>query len=911
MSTSPLKSFLGLILLLAMALTTAFGAADEPVETGTKTADSERKAVSAGSSSSGSKSSGSSQSEKKSTDPEHKRILEDAKKISGMLTLYQKENKLYGEFSSSDYGNEYIVLISIARGIGEGWLIGGMSWNDDWVWSFRKIDKRVHVVRKNVRFRAKKGSPEESAVKHAYNDSVLFSLPIVTKGPSGGDLVDLTSVFMSDLPQISQVLRGYSFSSTKSVWGSIKGFKDNLELEVAATYSSSGHEFITSVADSRGVTVNVHYSISKLPSTGYQPRLADDRIGYFLTVIKDYSKRSDKDQFIRHINRWDLRKADAKLKQSPPKEPVIFWIENAVPFKHRKTIRDAVLEWNKAFDKAGFVNAIEVRQQPEGAEWHPEDINYNTIRWMTATPNPPFSGFGPSRVNPYTGQILDADILLNSSSFDYYKYQYETMVPEVSPGAGDGIFFWNRDQKQNARPHDERDYRWHCHRSLALSRELTFGRSVLGVQKDPSVRAEAIEELIRQGLKATVMHEVGHTLGLRHNFKGSSHLSLEDMQQSDKMEETGMIASVMDYDPANFAPAGEKQGYFFTPTIGIYDEWAILYGYQPLSGGTRGEQAELQKIAARSAEPGFAYATDEDTRHTQPDPDSGIMDLGDDGIVFAKTRVQIVKAAIQGLVDRMTAEGESYAQSRRAFNSLLFQHNIATFHAARYVGGIRVSRSHKGDKDAPTPIAPIDPEKQREALSLVEEEVFGVNAYQFPPEMYGLMLSSRWSHWGTIRTDRPDYPLHEGIAYWQNSILSRLITSRTLHRIHDNEAKIPADQDAMSTAELLDRLTRSIFSEVDNLEGGEYTNRKPGITSLRRNLQRIYLRKLSNIALGRTGTPEDCQTIAYVQISELADRMEKLLNSNVTLDSYSRAHLKESATRIRKVVDAKLSIPAP
>ena len=135
--------------------------------------------------------------------------------------------------------------------------------------------------------------------------------------------------------------------------------------------------------------------------------------------------------------------------------------------------------------------------------------------------------------------------------------------------------------------------------------------------------------------------------------------------------------------------------------------------------------------------------------------------------------------------------------------------------------------------------------------------------------------------------------------------------SRTLHRIHDNEAKIPADQDSMSTAELLERLTFSIFSEVDNLEGGEYTNRKPAITSLRRNLQRIYLRHLSNIALGRTSAPEDCQTIAYAQISELADRMEKLLNSNVKLDSYTRAHLQLSANRIRKVEDAKLSIASP
>ena len=232
--------------------------------------------------------SSSSQSASKPSVPKHAVVLKDAKAVDGVIRTYRKDNKLFAELSSTDYSSEYIVLISIARGIGQNPLLGGMSWNfgDDWVWSFRKIDDRVHIVRKNVRFRASKNSPEASALRNAYTDSVLFSLPVITKGPRGGDLVDLTPVFMSDLPQISQVLPGFSFSSTKSVWDSVKGFKDNIELEVAATYASSGRSSIESVADSRGVTINVHYSISRIPKTSYQPRLADDRVGYFVTVVK-------------------------------------------------------------------------------------------------------------------------------------------------------------------------------------------------------------------------------------------------------------------------------------------------------------------------------------------------------------------------------------------------------------------------------------------------------------------------------------------------------------------------------------------------------------------------------------------------------------------------------------------------
>ena len=138
------------------------------------------------------------------------------------------------------------------------------------------------------------------------------------------------------------VLPGFQFSPQKSTWAAVKGFDDNVELEVAATYASSGMREIDTVPDCRGVTINVHYSISKMPQTGYQPRLADDRVGYFLTVVKDFSSKSDHDRFVRYINRWDLQKADPSAELSPPKKPIVFWIEKTVPFKYRKPIRDGI-----------------------------------------------------------------------------------------------------------------------------------------------------------------------------------------------------------------------------------------------------------------------------------------------------------------------------------------------------------------------------------------------------------------------------------------------------------------------------------------------------------------------------------------------------------------------------------------
>jgi len=839
----------------------------------------------------------------------HALLLKDAKPIPGLIPLYRKETKLYAELSGSNYGSEYIVLIAIARGIGRGPILGGMTlgMGDDWVWTFRKVDKRVHIVRRNVRFRATAGKPEASAVKKAYTDSVLFSLPIITTGPKGGDLVDLSPVFMSDLPQLSSYLPGFSFSSTKSTYASIKGFKDNVEIQVAATYASSGRVSIESVADSRGATINIHYSISKLPKTGYQPRQADPRVGYFLTVVKDYSKKTSRDQFVRYVNRWDLQKADAAAKLSPPKKPVIFWIEKTAPYKYRKPIREGIEEWNKAFEKAGFVNAIEVRQQPADAEWDPEDINYNTFRWITSS-----AGFamGPSRVNPYSGQILDADILFDADFLHYWKEEFDSLAPGgadpvAGPFAGTPAAPFANGHRRHHRLHEG------CRLAEGMAQQLAFGNAALVAKLDPKKAAELKEKMIFQGLKEVTMHEVGHTLGLRHNFQASTFYTLTELNDKAKTASTGLAASVMDYLPTNIVPKGQKQGDYFSMTIGPYDLWAIEYGYKPLSGGTNGETAELKKIAARSGEPALAYATDEDCSGFDPDPLVNRFDLGKDLIGYAAMQAALVKSLIPGLVDRMTPEGEDYVQARRTFNVLLATQGQSMSFVARYVGGLYASRTHKGQKDARPPFVVVEPKKQRDALALLEKEVFGPQAYQFPAEMYNYLGPSRWTHWGARTTSRSDYPIHDVVAVWQSRVLYQLTSSTTLERIADNELKVPADKDALTVAELLARLTRSIFSEIDTIKGGQFTNRKPAINSLRRQLQRNYFQRLADLATARTIAPNDCQALAAAELGSLETRINAFLKGKAKLDDYTRAHLQEAAVRIRKALEARATLMRP
>ena len=840
--------------------------------------------------------------------PPYAELMKDTQKLEGLVTLHRKDETLFAEIGPRQLDRDYIVLITIARGIGQAPILGGFSWGfgDDAVWQFRKAGENIQLVRRNVRFTGEKGSPTEKAVKVAYTDSVLFSLPIRTVSPQGAFVVDLTPVFMSDLPQIGFVLPGFSFASNKSTWADVDALPKNVELDVAATYSSSGMSNIDSVADTRGVTVNIHYSISELPQTSYKPRFADDRVGYFLTVLKDFSKKEDEDdRFVRYVNRWNLEKADPSADMSTPKEPIVFWLEKTIPFKYRKPIRDGILEWNKAFAKAGFYDAVEVRQQPDDAPWDPGDIRYNTFRWITAG-----AGFamGPSRVNPTTGQILDADIIFDADFLQFWKQEYETFTPSsvaMLTGGAIDLETYRADQKKLPAYMQEM-HGAHCSCSMlgGMSRQLALGASVMGGRKRSTADQE---KLIMQGLKEVAMHEVGHTFGLAHNFKASTLYSLKDLNNTEKTKDTGISASVMDYNAVNIMPEGETQGDYFSTTIGPYDMWAIEYGYKPIKGSSpEGELPELKKIAARSGEPGLSFSSDGDTRGIDPDPHSMRFDMSNDLVEYAKSQAKLVAQSLPHVIDDSTKDGDGYQRSRKAFGILLARHGEVMFDASRYVGGLYVSRSHKGDAKATKPLEVVPAERQRAALGLLEEQVFNDKPFNFTPEMYNQLAASHWDHWGTDIAERGDYPAHQVILMWQDRILSKLMSPLTLARLHDSELKTATDADALTTAELIERLTKVVYSEVDTTKEGEFTNRKPAISSLRRNLQRAYLRRISQLAMGNTSAPEDCQTVAYAELGKLKKRIDTLVDGQKKLDDYSKAHLQETSARIAKVMDARM-----
>jgi hypothetical protein len=836
-----------------------------------------------------------------------------AKKAEGLWTIYHKEQQILVDLKNGQLGQDYLMLTSIAKGVSSGMVIGGMTWGDDVIWNFRKVGDKMHVLRKNVRFKAKPGSPEANAVKLAYTDSVLYALPIVAESP-GGSLVDMTRVFLSDDEMIGRML-GASFVMDRSTVAKIKAFEKNVQLQIAAVYQGSPLSSLDTVPDSRGMQVQVHYSISTLPSTGYKPRKADDRVGYFITATKDFSDNSDDEHFVRYITRWDLQKADASARMSPPKDPIVFYLEKTVPIGLRPIVRSGIEEWNQAFAKLGFDNAIEVRQQRDDDDWDPEDVNYNTFRWITAE-----AGFamGPSRVNPMTGQILDADIIFDASFLRSWKQKYENLTAEAvaelfsgvaAPTPGDTLPFL----KGNAQTA--------CRLSVGMQQQMGFAAAALSAAGIVDKRGELPPEFLEQALKEVVMHEVGHTLGLRHNFKASTWKTLQEIEDPNRPKTEPIVASVMDYSPVNITASGVKQTAYYTNSLGPYDVWAIEYGYKVVSGD---ENAELAKIASRGAEPGLDYATDEDTRPSDPDPSSNRMDLGRDPIVYAQRQAKIVNELMPKLLDRTVSDGEGYQRVRQAFNLLQGEYWRSLSFVSRVPGGINVHRDHKGDAKARTPFEPVDAAQQRAAMKFIAEHAF--HPPTFDPKLLNSLSSTRWYQWYKEPEGPVDYAIHDTVGQVQRAMLDRLLNSSTLARIQDSELRVAADADAYTMAEHLKLTTDGVFGELSAPTAGEYTNRKQFIPSFRRNLQQSAVKKLAGLVApssggggffiinlsggggSGSGSPEDARILARMHLQGLDGRIKAALaKEDLKLDDYSKAHLLDLQERIKQALNAQVT----
>jgi len=897
--------------------------------------------------------------------PPTEKILEGFEKVnpakSGTKPMYtlwtrQKDGQMYAELPRGFAQKKYFIATTVASG--EDYA--GLQAGDMYVY-WRQYDKRLALMSPNIEIRATGDKEAEASVERLFTDRVVMEMPIVTMGPGGGPIIDVDAMLMNPAAIFSpaQINYGMTMRGIFSIH-TAKTFENNVEIAFEAPAAGDGTLKI------------LHFSISDIPdSAGYQPRVADSRVGYFTTTYSDLAKYDDRETRIRYINRWHLEKADPKLKVSPPKNPIVFYIEHTTPVRYRRWVRDGILAWNKAFENVGIANAIEVYYQDAASGAHmdkdPEDVQYNFIRWLN---NDVGTAIGPSRVHPLTGQILDADIILTDGWIRHYQKQFAEALPKIAmEGYGPDTLAWlaehpDWDPRVRLAPPSMRNvisakiareaampYAGHpmasadsrligddefdglnsasqingmCLAADGLSFDLAVMKmtmellqaqetppAVEGEKKDEEKKEEKKDETPKEqmldGMPESfvgpliahlVAHEVGHTMGLRHNFKASSVYTLGQINSDEVKGKKQLAGSVMDYIGTNMRlDSGAVQGDYCMTGVGPYDMWAIEYGY------TTGD---LKPILARVAEPELAYATDEDTGG--PDPLARRYDFTKNPLEFAEEQNRLAAHHRSKLLTGFLKDGDSWDRVRYGYEMILAMQTKSLSMMAGWVGGAHINRDKKGDPNGRKPVEVVPVDTQRKALNFVLNNAFKDESFGLTPELVTAMGLDKWSDNMSSMMEESTWPIHDRIMGIQASVLTSLMNPTILKRVYDNEVRTPADQDSLTLPELLNTVSGSVWTELEAKAEGEYTARKPLISSLRRNLQREHLERLITLTLpgsSQGAAGRTISTLAGEQLRQIVKKIEAAQAASADKhDPYTTAHLAQAKDRITKALDA-------
>jgi hypothetical protein len=845
-----------------------------------------------------------------------KEVLKDAEAHEGLFTVHTKREEVYFEIAEEKLDTPYLVIMSLSKGIGARFVLGGLPIGGSVMFDFHRVEDHVQIRMLNTLFRATDDPAIEKAIDLSYGNSILAQLPIESE-KDGKILISMKKFFLSDISDVGFRLqmvlqKPVRLDPKKGVFRKIKTFPENVEIEALLTYSPADRRGLNlpSVPDSRYIEIGIHYSIHQLPADPMKPRLADDRIGYFLTPHKDFTRDEKESFFVHYINRWRLEKANPEAELSEPVEPIVFYVDHTIPKKYRRYVRDGIEMWQKAFEEAGFKEAIIAKDAPDpevDPEYDPEDARYNTIRWIVSDEQA-FGAIGPSRVDPRTGEILDADILVEQGMLMGFRLSYRRFAGPEALSMLDPTLEYLEDPEENP----ELAYRLEAmktlgccdqHFGIGFSQGFDFLNLALLADGAMEPGMDVPEEFIGEALRFVVCHEVGHTLGLRHNFKSSASTPFDKLNDRYAIGEIGMTGSIMDYPSANVSRDRTRQGFYYSPTVGTYDRWAIKWGYTEVPGNTSVEKEAktLQTIANEASLPEHTYGTDYDTYPAGSlDPLSAIWDLGDDPLAWASERLGVCEDILNNgnLEERVVGDGGNYVPLRRAATTILIQQYLAVTRAVIYVGGQYTARPHKGDGSDEFPMMPVPAAKQREALNFIIENGFAPDAFALPPGMMNLLADNKIQDWQNpmyVYGRRFDFPLTGWVGAIHNALLLRLLHPMLLQKVVEVEYKV---DDPYRLSELFSSLTNAVW----------YGNMTPsGRTAvMQRNLQRIYLHRLIQMTVAPVGgTPHEAVALARLHLTRLDSRIDDAL-AQQGLSDEAQAHLVESKSRIDRALDAEL-----
>ena len=827
-------------------------------------------------------------------------VARDAKRQDGFVPIWRKDDKVWLEIPKERLGQPMLFSVNVAQTVGERGLYASQM-GPRWMVEFRRTGNQMQLVARQTGFRGERDAASGRAVAQAFSESLITSSPVASADhPERKSVLVDASMLLADLIGYGSALeRTFRLPFAPDRANSF--FQDARAEEGLTTLSAKVHYAVArlpappllppgapapvqapppmTTPDARSLFVTFVYNLRELPAQPMTPRAADPRVGYFTDSYTDLSDDRRTNAKVHNIKRWRLDKKDPQAALSEPVQPITFWMDRNIPERYRKSVEAGIVEWNKAFERIGYKNAVVARQQPDDAAFDLMDSRHASVRWFLGAD----VGFaqGPSHSDPRTGEILDADIRMSDV---FGRGSRRLARDDIYSGTQRPAWQAQIDAVAAASLGSDA-----CTYSQESADEMDFAFDLLEARGELDPDSPETEAFVQNYIKDVITHEVGHTLGLRHNFKASTTITRAQLKDKAFVTREGISGSVMDYNAFNLSLQGEPKGELNMVTLGAYDHFAVEYGYKSVNSAE-----ELKAIAERSgSDPRLAFADDGDVGAEGLDPLVNQRDLGDDPLAFAQRRLALSKELWARVQERKAQAGDDPERATRSVLAGFRQVGTLPVMAAKYVGGMHTDRAQPGSgKPA---FRPVDPTQQRAALSFLTQEIFSNDSFRFKPEFLQTLQNDY------IEFQRPG-PLSvpQAVLGVQTATLDRLMSAGTARRLLELPHYLPEKQraDAISLNELYTTLQGAVWSE---LKSG-----KP-MDELRRTLQREHLRRLQAVLTRPApGTPADAVSLARLHAVELQGQLRGALVKKAGMAVENRAHLEDALALVTEALRAAL-----